>query len=265
MNVTSPWLAGSPFKFRMALVTHTRMEAFSPLTVNAVPLMPRPMAALWAAAWAWSRSKRLADAVDDGDHIYAAIRGSAMNNDGITRVSYAAPGLNGQATVIMEAMAAAEIDPESISYIETHGTGTPLGDSVELEAMIQAFRQSTDKKTILSDRLGQTKHWASRPRIWGNRTHQNSTSAQKQTTTAQPQLRLTQSGNRLGGEPLLCQYRINTVGKRMGMGHVGLGSIPLVWVAPMPTWCWKKPQNRYPAMGNGRINSSSSPPKVKPR
>ncbi|MCB8954291.1 MAG: acyltransferase domain-containing protein [Ardenticatenales bacterium] len=89
--------------------------------------------------------KRLTDALADGDHIYAIIRGSTTNNDGITRVGYTAPGLNGQATVILEALENADVHPESISYIETHGTGTPLGDSVELAAMTRAFRMQTDK------------------------------------------------------------------------------------------------------------------------
>ena len=83
--------------------------------------------------------KRLRDALNDGDCIYAMIRGSATNNDGMQRVGYTAPGVNGQAAVILEALSAAGVEPESISYIETHGTGTPLGDSVELAAMIQAF------------------------------------------------------------------------------------------------------------------------------
>jgi acyl transferase domain-containing protein len=86
--------------------------------------------------------KRLEDALQDGDHIYTIIRGSAMNNDGITRVGYAAPGLNGQATVIATALTNADIAPKTVSYVETHGTGTQLGDSIELAAMIKAFGKS---------------------------------------------------------------------------------------------------------------------------
>jgi len=89
--------------------------------------------------------KRLEDALEDGDHVYAVIRGSATNNDGVMRVAYTAPGLNGQAAVIAEALGNAGVDAETISYIETHGTATPLGDSVELEATNRAFRRSTDK------------------------------------------------------------------------------------------------------------------------
>ncbi len=90
--------------------------------------------------------KRLADAIEDGDHIYAVIKGSAYNNDGALRVGYTAPGVNGQIEVINSALAVANVNPESISYIETHGTGTELGDPIEIEALTQAFRGYTGKK-----------------------------------------------------------------------------------------------------------------------
>src|SRR6266699_62583 len=90
--------------------------------------------------------KRLAEALQDGDHIYAIIRGSAVNNDGSLRVSYTAPGLEGQAAVIAEALGHAGVAAESISYIEAHGTATPLGDAVELAAMQKAFGLHTHKK-----------------------------------------------------------------------------------------------------------------------
>jgi acyl transferase domain-containing protein len=90
--------------------------------------------------------KRYAEAVQDGDHIYAVIRGSAVNNDGSTRVSYTAPGLDGQAGVITGALSYAGVDAETISYLEAHGTGTRLGDAVELAAMIKAFSAKTRKK-----------------------------------------------------------------------------------------------------------------------
>ncbi|MEM7342692.1 MAG: type I polyketide synthase [Chloroflexota bacterium] len=90
--------------------------------------------------------KRLEDAVADGDRICAIIRGAAMNNDGATKVSYAAPSVDGQAQVIAMAHAQADINPETISYIEAHGTATHLGDPIEIEALTQAFRDQTDKK-----------------------------------------------------------------------------------------------------------------------
>lgn len=90
--------------------------------------------------------KRLEDALADGDYIYAVIKGSAINNDGTQKVSYTAPSVEGQVGVITEALAVAGISPETISYIEAHGTGTALGDPIEVAAMTQAFRASTDKK-----------------------------------------------------------------------------------------------------------------------
>ena len=88
--------------------------------------------------------KPLENAITDGDCIFAIIGGSAINNDGNRRVGYTAPGTKGEAAVIKAAYHAAEVKPESISYIETHGTGTSLGDFIEIEALKRAF--STNKK-----------------------------------------------------------------------------------------------------------------------
>ena len=84
--------------------------------------------------------KRLEDAVADGDHIYAIIKGYAVNNDGSAKVGYTAPSVDGQANVIAMAHAVAGVDPESITYIEAHGTATPLGDPIEFAALTRAFR-----------------------------------------------------------------------------------------------------------------------------
>ncbi|MDF5715349.1 MAG: SDR family oxidoreductase [Rhizonema sp. NSF051] len=89
---------------------------------------------------------RLEDALANGDYIYAVIGGSAINNDGSLKVGYTAPSETGQAAVISEAMAIAGIEAQDITYVETHGTGTPLGDPIEIAALTQAFRRSTQKK-----------------------------------------------------------------------------------------------------------------------
>ncbi|MBJ7339970.1 beta-ketoacyl synthase N-terminal-like domain-containing protein [Mycolicibacterium sp.] len=86
--------------------------------------------------------KPLQAALDDGDRIHAVIRGSAINNDGAVKMTYAAPALAGQAEVIAEAHAVAGVDSSTIGYVETHGTGTPLGDPIEVEALRQAFEVS---------------------------------------------------------------------------------------------------------------------------
>ncbi|MDZ8136603.1 MAG: SDR family oxidoreductase [Nostoc sp. DedQUE04] len=92
--------------------------------------------------------KRLEDAIADGDCIHAIIKGSAINNDGSLKVSYAAPSVDGQAEVIVEAIANAGVDPDTVTYIETHGTGTSLGDPIEIQALTKAFRASTQNKNF---------------------------------------------------------------------------------------------------------------------
>ncbi len=89
--------------------------------------------------------KRLEDAIADGDYIHAVIKGSALNNDGASKVSYTAPRIDSQAAVIRTAQQIAEVDPDSIRYIEAHGTGTTLGDPIEIAALTQAVRTGTQK------------------------------------------------------------------------------------------------------------------------
>ena len=89
--------------------------------------------------------KRLEDALSDGDQIYAVIKGSAVNNDGSVKAGYTAPSIEGQAKVIRAAHLMAEAGAETIGYVEAHGTGTPIGDPIEVAALTQAFRASTDK------------------------------------------------------------------------------------------------------------------------
>ncbi|MES3000205.1 MAG: type I polyketide synthase, partial [Pseudomonadota bacterium] len=83
--------------------------------------------------------RRLEDAIRDRDNIYAVIRGSAVNNDGSQKAGYLAPSVDGQAAAAAEALAVADVEPGTISYIEAHGTGTPVGDPIELAALSQAY------------------------------------------------------------------------------------------------------------------------------
>ncbi len=83
--------------------------------------------------------KRLSDAERDGDTIHAVIKGSAINNDGADKVGYTAPSVSGQAQALAEALSVANVPAESVSYIEAHGTGTQLGDPIEIEALNQAY------------------------------------------------------------------------------------------------------------------------------
>ena len=90
--------------------------------------------------------KPLRAALEDGDRIHAVIRGSAVNNDGAMKMTYAAPAVAGQAEVIAEAHAVADVDSSTIGFVETHGTGTPLGDPIEIESLRQAFEVSDQER-----------------------------------------------------------------------------------------------------------------------
>ncbi|HEU4324282.1 MAG TPA: amino acid adenylation domain-containing protein [Roseiflexaceae bacterium] len=87
--------------------------------------------------------KPLERALADGDTVYAVIKGSAVNNDGALKAGFGAPGVAGQARVIAAAQASAGVAPESIGYIEAHGTATPLGDPIEVAALTEVFRAGT--------------------------------------------------------------------------------------------------------------------------
>ena len=89
--------------------------------------------------------RRLQDALADGDRIHAVVAGSAVNNDGARKGSFLAPSVDGYAEVVAEALALADIQAENVQYIEAHGTGTSVGDPIEIEALSQAFRATTSK------------------------------------------------------------------------------------------------------------------------
>ncbi|MEU3256159.1 beta-ketoacyl synthase N-terminal-like domain-containing protein, partial [Streptomyces sp. NPDC006997] len=89
--------------------------------------------------------KRLADALADGDRVDAVLKGSALTNDGADKVGYTAPSVHGQAAAIAAALAVADVDADTVTAIEAHGTGTPLGDPVEIAALTEAFRTDTER------------------------------------------------------------------------------------------------------------------------
>ncbi len=99
--------------------------------------------------------RRARDAVRDGDHIWAILKGSAVNNDGAAKAGYLAPSVDGQAKCIAEAQAVAGVSAADVSYVECHGTGTYLGDPIEVAALTQAFRETTD--AVGSCRIGSVK------------------------------------------------------------------------------------------------------------
>ncbi len=89
--------------------------------------------------------KRLEDALADGDHIYAVIRGFGVNNDGAAKVGFTAPSVDGQAAAIAMALADAGVEASSVGYVECHGTATPLGDPIEVAALSKAFAARTPR------------------------------------------------------------------------------------------------------------------------
>ncbi|WP_164018467.1 type I polyketide synthase [Pyxidicoccus trucidator] len=99
--------------------------------------------------------RRLEDALADGDTIYAVVKGSAVNNDGARKVGYLAPSVDGQADAVVEALNVSGVPADSIDYIECHGTGTPVGDPIEITALTQAFRTQTQKSGFC--RIGSVK------------------------------------------------------------------------------------------------------------
>ncbi|HEY6559241.1 MAG TPA: SDR family NAD(P)-dependent oxidoreductase [Polyangiaceae bacterium] len=92
--------------------------------------------------------RRLRDAIEEGDFIHAIIKGTAVNNDGSRKVGYLAPSVDGQADCIVEALGVAGLEARQISYIECHGTGTPVGDPIEVTALTQAFSRTTQERAF---------------------------------------------------------------------------------------------------------------------
>ncbi|MDF1758635.1 MAG: amino acid adenylation domain-containing protein [Legionellaceae bacterium] len=99
--------------------------------------------------------KRLEDAIQDNDTIYAVIKGCGVNNDGADKLGFTAPSVHGQMTCIRDALNEAELTPEDISYVEAHGTATSLGDVIEVKALSSVYREKTDKKNYCA--LGSVK------------------------------------------------------------------------------------------------------------
>ena len=110
---------------------------------------------LWGDGCGVVLLKRLIDALEDNDHIYAVIKGSAINNDGAEKAGFTAPSVDGQVDVIAQALADAGLEAQDINFVEAHGTGTILGDPIEIEALTQAF--SLDGQHIGSCPVGSVK------------------------------------------------------------------------------------------------------------
>ncbi len=172
--------------------------------------------------------KLLGQAIADGDYIHAIIKGSAVNNDGALKVGYTAPGVEGQAAVISEALAIAQIDPSTVTYVESHGTGTSLGDPVEIAALTQAFRKSTEKNGFCA--IGSVKtnigHIAEAAGIAGL----IKTVLALQNGTIPPSLHFKQPNPRIdfANSPFyvntkLSEWKVNETPRRAGVSSFGMG------------------------------------------
>ncbi|HET6763309.1 MAG TPA: type I polyketide synthase, partial [Longimicrobiaceae bacterium] len=128
-TVVVPDRAGYPYSEGGILSPDGHCRPFDARAAGTVPSNGAAIVAL----------RRLDDALADGDTVLAVILGSAVNNDGAAKVGYTAPGADGQAAVIAEALAVAGVDPATVGYVEAHGTGTAMGDPIEVAALARAY------------------------------------------------------------------------------------------------------------------------------
>ena len=155
--------------------------------------------------------RRLEDALADRDTIHAVILGSAINNDGARKVGYLAPSVEGQAEVIAEALAIAGVEPRDISYVETHGTGTKVGDPIEIKALTQAFRTYTQETNFCA--IGSLKanigHLDAAAGVAG--LIKTVLALKHRQIPAEPPFSQTKSADRFCFQPLLCQLHSGRV------------------------------------------------------
>ena len=128
-------------------VGYLGMEGYVSPDGHCRPFDANASGTLWGSGAGVVVVKRLADALADGDHIRAVIRGNAVNNDGSDKVGFSAPSVTGQASVISQALEVSGIDPRTITYVEAHGTGTALGDPLEISALTSVYGpRSSDRQ-----------------------------------------------------------------------------------------------------------------------
>jgi acyl transferase domain-containing protein len=193
--------------------------------------------------------RRLADAIADGDHIWAVIKGTAVNNDGAAKAGYLAPSVEGQAAAVAEAHAVAGVSADSIGYVECHGTGTYLGDPIEVAALTEAFRRTTDRTGFC--RIGSVKT---------NIGHLDTAAGVASLIKAALTLHHGQIPPSLGYEapnPAIdfdaSPFRVNhRLTDWPPMVRAAPGSIRWAWAAPMPMRCWngrRRARPRSPPTG----------------
>ena len=188
--------------------------------------------------------RRLEDALADRDHIRAVILGSAINNDGARKVGYLAPSVEGQAEVIAEALEFAGVSADDISYVETHGTGTVVGDPIEVRALTQAFRKIGRPQRLLRHRLAQVERRPPRRGGRRRRTDQDGAGARAR-ADSRPACTFEKLNPHieLEGQPVLRQQQARRLA--VATGRPGApASQRSASAAPTRTWCWKKRRSR---------------------
>ena len=185
--------------------------------------------------------KRLEDALVDGDHIYAVIKGFAVNNDGSVKVGYTAPSVEGQANVIAMAHAVAGVDPESITYIEAHGTATPLGDPIEFAALTPRVPSADQGQRLLRPWHSEDECRPSGHRFGCDRPDQRGPGTRSRTTASGDQLQVAEPEHRPREQPVLREHTALSVEEQASL-PAELGSARSVSAARMPTsWSRKRP------------------------
>jgi acyl transferase domain-containing protein/SAM-dependent methyltransferase len=136
VSIRLPQKAGYLFQEEGILSPDGRCRAFDARARGCVPGSGVAVVAL----------RRLPDALREGDLVHAVIRGTAINNDGSSKMGYTAPRAEGQSQVIRSALSVAEVSADTIGYVEAHGTGTVLGDPIEVQGLIRAFEPDTRRR-----------------------------------------------------------------------------------------------------------------------
>ncbi|UVS77137.1 type I polyketide synthase [Actinokineospora sp. UTMC 2448] len=124
-------------------VGYLGMDGFTSPDAHCRPFDAGANGTVWGSGVGVALIKRLSDAVADGDTIRAVVLGNAINNDGAGKVGFTAPSQDGQAEAIAQAVAMAGVDPRTVTYIEAHGTGTAVGDPIEVAALSSVYGQDT--------------------------------------------------------------------------------------------------------------------------
>ena len=184
--------------------------------------------------------KELGAAVADGDQIYAVIRGSAINNDGADKTGYTAPSAAGQARAMAEARLMAGASPDDIGYVECHGTGTAVGDPIEIEALTGAFRTGTERRGFCA--IGSVKTNIGHLEQTAGLAALIKTALALKNGKIPPSLNFRNPNpeDRLRRQPILRQYRHAATGCRASVPG-SPRSIRLVSAGRMPLSCSKEP------------------------